>query len=1368
MSDKPPVSPLPPDAVRIDLPHRPQCLPDIYQVPGHTLEPDFGAFKGNTYMVIMDDTEDARKALKEYLDQAHIPQGTPGGIQNAGYFLLKPGDCLIARRKNWSGREEDDKVQVVVVPHECFSAASRSRFMQVRDTVLGPRGQWRPQKGGVFWEQSDEAKSLKNGHRAYLLALSDQKAKQLTSPMVCNKIKNGELTEHQRLRKELIQANAAIAVQAMELSVPREAKLLRQRAEACNFPQVGISGNFYFPAMQLNLAPAAQAEQATKTLHDSLGQFGGKHIDIYDSLNGWTHLLCNSDLVDDEDAGVFFIMTFGVCVDLSGFASVLFSGRHVHGGFPPTAKPGKQPSQDSYRVVVVSYPPSATLDVLDKFSLAHLPDGPLYLHREFIDPKHDNKVIMHNPTTMFTDGLAIMDEPGLMTYAGRAMASLVAGVMRQLPSSLDVKFDVNRFLGAITYLDPSTGERSTLTPWELGPGCTEASSLGCTRAEVPELWANHRESLRPFYPELDAKTKLLIAPQEDEMDMDPEGERMEEGMVSLLMQQAVGLTPLTEQPARGKRGRHEDERTSTGRLHKRTKPNPQDYADIHAAAQRKHAGRLEGLNLGASQFKVPTARKGRGTTSMGQRGVTGAGDEGADPATSGSTSSPMTLRSRPQPAIDDSGLNGGDDDGEEELVDDRSDPDYAPPVKQTRSLRRLVSPLPEEDLQEIWRAGGELVGECPSDSHSHQEGISPEPDSSAPGEDIQPAETSEAVSSKPYLHVLKAFDLSSLQAVLQLFQEEVERVKSNQALAERFTGQAYKDITKIMVDYDRPAMFSLGYVTSFPNFWKAVSIQELRAESYKLGVLAMRADIMGAVGAAWTWMDVRLPAMCKSILRGEVEEAQVPWLWSLVQDVASARRSSTSVELLPSKYSLYATHAKPHTIDFTLHDQPDQEDFENDVISQVYSMLRAWLAFPDSANSISHIQGTFIRHILSVFGTGHVLYLEKMWQFFTTARASLLGSTSRRRQAFHPGLLDAFLEDLKQHPLANPLSQERQVLSQLHFVVQQLHSILKGTPDAAVEQGASSATSHPRQLPSPSQSTSSGPPSLPPAPTTPSSPLALAQAQLLKFILELLPLVDPAGGMRTPPNPTPLQAWALQEPDFRFPFRQHAPEVVFARAPGSFLHPSHANEPGALASHWGWRGIFYRTQFSKDHSGQLFFPTLAAWEQKHAELLATGQLEPGYFCNKSAYGTYSEQRSESNMARYFELEQAWKTAFPSSQPVPYSEAFTWMNRHLPGIGKLTAALCASDMVYAGRVQMPSPEEMGTIVRRIDAGAKKALSNFGLVPGKKASMTVSAFCSLYQAVRDALTEEQRNLMIFDPIMFEHLLCKWTRGQDVPRT
>ena len=118
-----------------------------------------------------------------------------------------------------------------------------------------------------------------------------------------------------------------------------------------------------------------------------MGLFGGKHIDAHDTLNGWTHLLCHSDLHGDEDPGVFVIMTFGVCVRLAGLASVLFSGRHVHGGFPPTAKAGEQPHSHSYRVVVVAYPPSGTLDVLGKIPLGYNPDGPINLCREFVDPK---------------------------------------------------------------------------------------------------------------------------------------------------------------------------------------------------------------------------------------------------------------------------------------------------------------------------------------------------------------------------------------------------------------------------------------------------------------------------------------------------------------------------------------------------------------------------------------------------------------------------------------------------------------------------------------------------------------------------------------------------------------------------------------------------------------------------------------------------------------------------------------------------------------------------------------------------------------------------------------------------------------------
>ena len=124
-----------------------------------------------------------------------------------------------------------------------------------------------------------------------------------------------------------------------------------------------------------------------QTFTQNMGAFAGKHIDYHDALNGWTHLLCHSDLHGDEDPGVFIIMTFGVCVRLGGLASLLFSGRHVHGGFPPTAKAGEKPHPHSYRMVIVSYPPSSLFDVTGKVTLGYTPEGPLNICKEFIDPK---------------------------------------------------------------------------------------------------------------------------------------------------------------------------------------------------------------------------------------------------------------------------------------------------------------------------------------------------------------------------------------------------------------------------------------------------------------------------------------------------------------------------------------------------------------------------------------------------------------------------------------------------------------------------------------------------------------------------------------------------------------------------------------------------------------------------------------------------------------------------------------------------------------------------------------------------------------------------------------------------------------------
>ena len=117
------------------------------------------------------------------------------------------------------------------------------------------------------------------------------------------------------------------------------------------------------------------------------GAFGIKHVDKNDSPLGFTNLVAASDLHGEEDPGRFFLVGFGIYIVLEGICSFGFSGRHAHGGFPPTAKPGKPPDSHSVRLVLVAYPPKAQFNARAKFKFAHTPDGgELNLCREWYDP----------------------------------------------------------------------------------------------------------------------------------------------------------------------------------------------------------------------------------------------------------------------------------------------------------------------------------------------------------------------------------------------------------------------------------------------------------------------------------------------------------------------------------------------------------------------------------------------------------------------------------------------------------------------------------------------------------------------------------------------------------------------------------------------------------------------------------------------------------------------------------------------------------------------------------------------------------------------------------------------------------------------
>ena len=73
---------------------------------------------------------------------------------------------------------------------------------------------------------------------------------------------------------------------------------------------------------------------------------------------------------------------------LEGPIVVNFSGLRFHGGYPPTAAPGKEPKPWSYRFTIVCYPPRSMINASASLSFGALPGNKTFqMPPEFIDPR---------------------------------------------------------------------------------------------------------------------------------------------------------------------------------------------------------------------------------------------------------------------------------------------------------------------------------------------------------------------------------------------------------------------------------------------------------------------------------------------------------------------------------------------------------------------------------------------------------------------------------------------------------------------------------------------------------------------------------------------------------------------------------------------------------------------------------------------------------------------------------------------------------------------------------------------------------------------------------------------------------------------
>ncbi|KAI0676636.1 hypothetical protein C8Q78DRAFT_1073420 [Trametes maxima] len=1275
----------PPKMVPVHLPGQNPMFPTLFILNRHIKAPDYGPYQGRIYFTIMKTDPQHLTKLHEFLKEAKIPNGTEDGIAQSGFAQYGPGDCLIGRDPRNGDNEEMDELLSWITPVECFDNKDVADLWAVRNDILGPDELRTPAKavfqdgvwsGGVAWERDPLACCVQNASRCYTAAFSHQVPKTLTSPTRGVKTSSGMLTPHHVLRKRLIDVTARIGVHTMTLSAPAEATLLRQRAEALNFPRIGNSDNYYFSTMQLNITPAQGPDAATakSKFVEDLGHFGGKHTDNGDTLPAFSHLLSCSDLRGNERPGIFVLLTFGLYIVLDGFVSCCFSGRHFHGGFPPHAQPGCIPDPRSYRVVIISYPSSSAFDAASKYTLANAGNNvAIELPREAIDPRFDNVRADVTPTSIAADGHVLTSADALMNYLGRALAQLAHKIMGEVCSDLQVSIDTTQFLQSISYVDPSEPlKRLQLRPWDLAPQSgVRSEAFGCTRQDVVTLWNNAYRRKLPFFPEssdsgLWAKYRVFL---DQPLDVDKH---------SLTVAAQKGKSRAHPAPVNaGKKGRKRGRANSDlvnvnniGRvqtIRSITFNNPASTSHMPTApppptTPHRHSKRARAQNPGSSPdlpLRQHIKERYRLTVLQG-----GGGDGGGDGGGS----------------VADNEL---DTDGSEKDEDRDKDPDFYPTassrphlqlkktkgpiVLSSRKLAKLLAPLDSTGTHE------EDDEECMNIDSINSVNEQEDPPYLGLRQCLWPH------LQWIQLKFLEKLSLSALEKFRTNINRSIVKLEKERPTFLSTSTSASRTMYQVLHHSGKPAQFSADYGSHLATLWTAVNYQKEQFTFHEYP---------------------------------EKAKEQTVWLTTLLKDIHTQL-------LLPEEERQPLQSSNPLMHDF--------------LVKFTREALLLWLRFPSGQGQL---QAGFIRTLLQHFHNPDVLLLPGMHDVFSRVRGSLLPSSLIRGSQMGLNMLNSFSNYLSTQPLAKPGSPESVMMKniserlevfraqwrQLEGSSHVLPAHIRGS-DLFAE--ALQATAH----------------------------------KLATFLRELLPLLS---------SPLPAQLSPLQH--------KHAPEIQNAFSDKGILHPTRINEPGVIASLWLLCGIFYRTRFSSEHADSLLFRNYDHWQETYKRICADPQIaafnqdKDHYFCNARAYGQ-ATTRSTENAQAYFEGEPAWLEMFKSKEPgwrMPYIEAYRFMQRVqrgrkiLPQLGPLTGMLITADLVYAGKVAMPSVEEMGEMVHLLDRGASACLRFFRLLDKSSNKETVQfVFTSLYDKVYASFTEAERSAMTFDPIMFEHCLCKYQR-------
>ncbi len=173
-------------------------------------------------------------------------------------------------------------------------------------------------------------------------------------------------------------------------------------------------------------------------LCSSLGTFGGRHLDGYDSASSLTAMTNLSLLPPQIHPGYFYLYELGVCWELLPISTIIFSGLRWHGGCSPTHTAHFNPPPDAYRLCLIAYPPSSVVDGGTEAAFAAVPDkrgGLFTIPREVTArPYHQQWRSKCEHANYVQDGASLMARSRHVEFIARTLLQLVLFFLAQLPT----------------------------------------------------------------------------------------------------------------------------------------------------------------------------------------------------------------------------------------------------------------------------------------------------------------------------------------------------------------------------------------------------------------------------------------------------------------------------------------------------------------------------------------------------------------------------------------------------------------------------------------------------------------------------------------------------------------------------------------------------------------------------------------------------------------------------------------------------------------------------------------------------------------------------------------------------------------------